>query len=107
MNISNEENDRSPLNTYSYISWRKPTPDGEGSRLVEFPEKRAQNTDCKEPRNWWVCRGKIPNEQHISLLVSGHWSVGEHAARLGIPYKTSCRNCMTEGEKKTLNSLPL
>lgn len=38
----------------------------------------------------------------IIAVFTGHWPIGEHAARLGIPFHQHCRSCMESDEKETV-----
>lgn len=38
----------------------------------------------------------------ITYISTGHWPVGEHAHRLGIPYNAYCRSCMDPSKSESI-----
>lgn len=75
-------------------------------------ERWRSITTCRTTTRTWPTYDK--NKSNNLLLLSrkdiarataiytGHWPVGEHAARLGIPYNQSCRSCKDPSEKETV-----
>lgn len=38
----------------------------------------------------------------IAAVCTGHWAIGKHAERLGIPFNPFCRSCLDSNEKESL-----
>lgn len=68
-------------------------------------------TTCKRARSTWPSYDKkrtdilISNNRinisRITAVLTGHWAIGKHAARLGLHYRRHCRSCDDETEEET------
>lgn len=69
-------------------------------------------TTCRRPRLTWPAYDRSRSDQLVALprgdiaravaMCTGHWPVGRHAARLGIPHNDYCRSCKDGAEEETL-----
>lgn len=67
---------------------------------------------CRATKKIWPSYDKNRTENLIKLsrrdiartvaVLTGHWPIGEHAARLGIPFNEHCRSCGEQNEKETI-----
>ena len=40
----------------------------------------------------------------LTAVLTGHWLLGEHAARLGLPHNTRCRSCGENDKTETIEN---
>ena len=67
---------------------------------------------CRGPRLTWPTYNKRRSDRLTALsrgdiaravsMCTGHWPVGAHTARLGIPYNAFCRSCKNSAEDESL-----
>ena len=71
-------------------------------------------TSCAKSRRIWpayniarsrelLCQTRA-NAFKITAVCTGHWPIGDHAARLGLPYNSHCRSC-GEGRETLMHFL--
>lgn len=80
--------------------------------LSEANSRWKNLTTCAVSRQVWPCYNKNKTREllsrtrrdiaRVTAITTGHWPIGEHAARLGIPFNTFCRSCREVGAKETL-----
>lgn len=69
-------------------------------------------TNCVTSRKMWPSYNKAKTTDllnrtrkdiaRLTAITTGHWPIGDHAARLGIPYNTHCRSCNIAAERETI-----
>ena len=83
------------------------------SHYHALAERRwKQLTTCITTKNTWpsykiqrtndLLGCSRPNISRITATLTGHWKVGDHAARLNLPFNPICRSCQAEGAKESL-----
>lgn len=86
---SNQEGNTLEIRTNCWVTMEQPT-------NLQYPQKAALQK--KQKAEDLFRRSRKENVRLVTTIM-GCWSLGEHAARMGLPHNPRCRSCKLKGSR--------